>query len=172
MKVVAVLETMWDWRNRTSDAGYRHEAPHHFQINANNFSGRRLYKLVGGAELIVTNACRELVSSATEHGVPDPGWLGENLRSLWPFDVLLLCGKVAQKTFKGSAFDLIGARIIEMPHPAARAYWTTATIAATQERIRGETTSVGKPSRSDTASSNPKSVEALSPTGVEEEKSL
>lgn len=136
--MVAVLETMWDWRNQTTSAGYRREAPRHFQINPRNFSGRRLHKLVGDAQLIVTNACRELVSSAREHGTPDPQWLGENLSQLAPIDVLLLCGKVAQRTFRECAVALtapLGARIVEIPHPAARGYWTRETITAVQRQI-------------------------------------
>jgi hypothetical protein len=134
-RVVAVLETMWDWRNQTTSAGYRKEAPRHFQINPDNHSGRRLYKLVGGADLVVTNACRELVCSAREHGVPDPVWLAENLQRLAPIALLLVCGKVAQKTFAICGF-IPSAPVIEIPHPAARGYWTKLSIAAAQQQIR------------------------------------
>jgi hypothetical protein len=135
MRIVAVLEVMWDWRNQTSAAGYHRQAPRHFRISPNNFSGRRLYKLVGDARLIVTNACRELVCSAKERGVPDPSWLAENLKALEPIDVLLLCGKVAQKTFHACGFR--HATVIEIPHPAARGYWTKATISDAKQRIQG-----------------------------------
>src|SRR5690349_8002265 len=76
--VVAVLDTMYDWQGKTSEAGYR-EAPRYFRINPRNFTGKRLYKLVGKNKLLVTDACRELVSSPDEHGVPDPNWLSENI---------------------------------------------------------------------------------------------
>jgi len=70
-RVVAILETMWDWRGQASSAGYR-QAPEYFRINPSNHSGRRLYKLIGpDSRLLVTNACRELVSSAKHHGKGD-----------------------------------------------------------------------------------------------------
>lgn len=132
MRAVAILETMWDWRSMTSEAGYA-EAPRYFRINPDNFSGRRLYKLVGpDANLLVTNACRELVKSPKEHGKPNPSWLAENLRiidtveglpSQGAIDVLLVCGKVAQRTFAECGFTTKHARVIEIPHPAARV-WT------------------------------------------------
>ena len=131
-KIVAVLESMWDWRQMTSGAGYT-EAPRSFRINPHNYSGKRLYRIVGAdADLHVTNACRELVGAATQHGTPDPAWLRENLEILSPFDVLLVCGKVAQATYarSGYAFD----HTLEIPHPAARR-WTPAAIAAAAARV-------------------------------------
>jgi hypothetical protein len=102
-KIVAVLESMWDWRQMTSGAGYA-EAPRSFRINPKNYSGKRLYRIVGAdADLHVTNACRELVGSASEHGKPDPAWLRENLDLLAPFDVLLVCGKVARPPTRAAA---------------------------------------------------------------------
>lgn len=135
IRVVAVLETMWDWKAQTSSAGYK-QAPRFFRINPRNFSGRRLYKLVGpNAHLLVTESCRELVSAAHKHGTPDPEWLRENLLLLEPFEVLLLCGKVAQQTFLRSEHPT-AARIVEMPHPAARAYWTAKNIETTKDFIQ------------------------------------
>src|SRR5204863_10164647 len=130
MRVVAMLETMWDWRGMTSGAGYS-EAPRFFRINPDNHSGRRLYKLIGhDAQLLVTNACRELVTGPNQHGKPDPQWLAENLAEIEAkrpdsatIDVLLVCGKVAQQTFRMSGYQPKKARIVEMPHPAAR-MWT------------------------------------------------
>lgn len=140
-RAVAILETMWDWRGMTSGAGYREAVPF-FTINSENYSGRRLYKLVGpGYSLLVTNACRLLANSAREHGKGDPVWLRENLAAIEalgaPIEVLLVCGKVAQKTFWASGYVTKGARIIEMPHPAARAYWTKAKIEETAQMIQG-----------------------------------
>lgn len=133
MKIVAVLESMWDWRQMTSGAGYA-EAPRSFRINPHNYSGKRLYRIVGtDADLHVTNACRELVGSASQHGTPDPAWLRENLDLLAPFDVLLVCGKVAQRAY-AQCGHVFGRRL-EMPHPAARR-WTHALIEATAARVR------------------------------------
>jgi hypothetical protein len=132
-KIVAVLESMWDWRQMTSGAGYE-EAPRSFRINPQNYSGKRLYRIVGpDADLHVTNACRELCGSANHHGTPDPLWLRENLDILAPFDVLLVCGKVAQATYAqtGHSFE----RVIEIPHPAARR-WTQAAIGAAAQRVK------------------------------------
>jgi hypothetical protein len=133
MKIVAILESMWDWRQMTSGAGYR-EALRSFRINPDNYSGKRLYRIVGqDADLHVTNACRELCGSANQHGTPDPAWLLENLELLAPFAVLLVCGRVAQATYaqSGHSFD----RKLEIMHPAART-WTNAMIEAAAERVR------------------------------------
>lgn len=132
-KIVAVLESMWDWRQMTSQAGYQ-EAPRSFRINPENYSGKRLYRIVGqDADLFVTNACRELVGSARQHGTPDPAWLRENLDILMPFDVLLICGKVAQAAYSQSGHEF--TRKLEIPHPAARR-WTQAAIEAAAQRVR------------------------------------
>lgn len=132
-KIVAVLETMWDWRQMTSGAGYR-EAPRSFRINPQNHSGKRLYRIIGqDADLHVTNACRELCASANHHGTPDAAWLKENLEILMPFDILLVCGKIAQKTYRDTGF--VFENMIEMPHPAAR-MWTLAMIESTAEKVR------------------------------------
>lgn len=144
LKVVAILETMWDWRGMTSSAGYR-EAPRFFRINPQNFSGRRLYKLIGAdAQLLVTNACRELASGPNHHGKPDPQWLADNLAEIEvrhpkaaTIDVLLVCGKVAQKTFQQCGYKPQAARVIEIPHPAARRVWTQQYIAQISSQIQG-----------------------------------
>lgn len=144
LKVCAILETMWDFRGMTSGAGYR-EAPPFFRINPQNFSGRRLYRLIGpDAKLLVTNACRELVSGPQHHGKPDPDWLATNLaliESKRPdsaaIDVLLVCGKVAQVCYKASGYVSKTARVIEIPHPAARAVWTREFVEETARKIRG-----------------------------------
>ena len=151
-RVIAILETMWDWRGMTSEAGYE-EAPRYFRINRKNRSGGRLYRLIGdNARLLVTNACRELGRSAKYHGKGDPIWLGENLRLLdgvggvlpggglapdskWRIDVLLVCGRVAQRTFQDCDYQPKNAQIIEMPHPAAR-QWTKEKLATTSSQIQ------------------------------------
>lgn len=131
-KIVAVLDSMWDWRQATSGAGHK-EAPRYFRINPQNFSGKRLYRIVGhGADLFVTNSCRELCQSASHRGTPDAAWLGENLNILAPFAALLVCGKVAQATFAASGF--VWEQRIEIPHPAAR-MWTHAMLDAAAERV-------------------------------------
>lgn len=155
MRVVAILESMWDWRGMTSSAGYQ-EAPRYFRINPENHSGRRLYKLIGpNAKLLVTEACRELVSNARQHGKPDPVWLGENLRILdgvggvfpsggvvpdgkWRIEVLLVCGKVAQRTFNQCGYTCKVARVIAIPHPAARRVWTKEFVESISRQIYGE----------------------------------
>lgn len=152
-RVVAILETMWDWRAETSSCGYT-EAPRYFRINPENFSGRRLYKLIGpDVSLLVTNACRELVSSAKQHGKPDPVWLGENLMildgvggvlpgggivpdGLWKIDLLLVCGKVAQATYKACGYTPKSSAVLEIPHPAARVVWNKVFIQSVQDQIQ------------------------------------
>ena len=135
-RVIAILETMWDWRGMTSEAGYR-QAPRFFRINPQNHSGRRLYKLIGPhVRLLVTNACKELGGSADDHGVADPVWLRINLEELerHGFDLLLVCGKVAQGAFKESGYQP-RVKTLEIPHPAARV-WTKSYIAKITRRIQ------------------------------------
>lgn len=140
MIIVAILETMWDWRGMTSSAGHTRTAPRYFTINPENHSGRRLYSLIGGQDihhLSVTNACKELACSAKQHGTPDPAWLRENLDGLMcmvshggnGIDLLLVCGKVAQATYARSGFKMPKGRyVLEIPHPAARFVWTAEKI--------------------------------------------
>lgn len=142
--VVAVLQEMWDWNSKTSEFGYVERAPEYFIINKDNFTGSRLYGWLGKQgehfdELLVTNACPELVTSARGRGKPDKKWLSANLLSLQPFQLLLVCGRVAQQTYHpGDAGD---ARIIELPHPAARG-WTTVALRQAGEFIRHGTHSL------------------------------
>lgn len=131
-QVIAVLETMYDWRGMTTGAGHTVDAPPYFNINPRNHSGKRLYRLIGDDhELLVTNACRELGRTANCHGKPSPGWLRGNLEIIarkHPFSLLLVCGKVAQATFKECGFECAeGVSHMLIPHPAAR-MWTSAMI--------------------------------------------
>ena len=128
-KVVAVLDTMW------REVG---EAPRWFSINPYNLTGKRLYTwLDGRGELLVTNACPQQVGRATHHGKPDKQWLSDNLRALWPFTLLLVCGKVAQATYSLSDTlrGTVRARVVEVPHPAART-WTCAALDLAGQHIR------------------------------------
>ena len=130
LKAVAILEVMWDWRSMTSDAGYTEIAPRHYRINPDNLTGSRLYKWCGDRyTLRVTNARPQLVKSAKHRGKPDPEWLSDNLKRLWPFDLVLVCGKVAQATYSLGDTMCGGkqSRVIEGPHPAAR-MWTRAGL--------------------------------------------
>lgn len=124
VRVVAVLEVMW--------GNPRPLAPGFFRINPYNFSGRRLYWLLGHQDLLVTNACRELVSSARGRGTPDPDRLAKNLRRL-TYDLLLLCGKVAQQTWSVCGY-VPDCKIVQMPHPAART-WTRQQLDEWKERL-------------------------------------
>ena len=123
-KAVALLEVMWDWQQKTSMAnpGYLAQAPRCFRINPENFSGKRLYRLLGHKDLLVTNACPQLVKSAKGKGSPDDYWLLESLEQLWPYELLLVCGNVAQASYDRIR-NVGDARTIYMPHPAAR-QWT------------------------------------------------
>jgi hypothetical protein len=133
--VVAVLDTMWGDRSGP--------APRYFQINPNNHSGKRLYKLLDGkAHLLVTNACRRMVNHATKHGKPDPEWLEQNLEHL-DADLVLVCGSIAKKTLKIVAESRlrcmghengIGRKFIHIPHPAARC-WSKRRLREAQRAI-------------------------------------
>ena len=149
LHVVAILDTMWG-----DEPG---EAPPFFKINPRNHSGRRLYNLIGeDASLLVTDSCRELVTSPKDHGKPDPEWLRQNLEhleSLRHIDLLLVCGAVAKKTYGRCCFlPSSQTRIIEMPHPAARLVWTRdlieklkAEIAASRQPLTANASEGGLP---------------------------
>jgi len=127
MRVVALLDTMWGDREC--------RAPRYFRINPHNLSGKRLYRMVGDANLFVTNCCPIMQTSARHHGTPDAAWVLENLQRLEPFDVLLVCGSVAAKTYKEAGYlQTYGTQTIHMKHPAARS-WTKSELEQMQRRI-------------------------------------
>jgi len=123
-KAAAVLDTMW---------GFDGKAPAWFRINDFNHSGRRLYNLLGHKDLWVTNACREQVSHAKLHGVPDSEWLAKNLQRI-QYDLLLVCGKIAQRAYTECMYKP-NCVVLLMPHPAAR-MWSKAMIDYWQEKIK------------------------------------
>lgn len=130
-KVAAILEVMWG-----SPSKY---APGWFRINPYNHSGSRLYDLLGHRDLWITNACDGIVSNPNGRGKPNPKRLRANLARL-SFDLLLVCGRVAQKTldqsdFLISDFDSEKSSIVFMPHPASR-NWSLQSIRETRELIR------------------------------------
>lgn len=142
---LAILEVMWDWRSMTSDAGYKRTAPRLYTINPYNFTGRRLYNWLDNKyDLRVTNACKELVSSASGKGTPDPEWLAESIKSMSPpVSLILICGKVAEATFNQIPIEewedidyyLDGPKLIYCPHPAART-WNKESLQAIKTLIR------------------------------------
>lgn len=129
-KVVVLLDTMW--------GGTAKVAPRWFRINPYNLSGKRLYWLTGNdprVDLRVTNSCRETAISALHHGSPDPSWVYDNLRRLEPYDLLLICGNVAQRTFLESGYlPLRNAVVMQLKHPAARD-WTAKELDSTRRKI-------------------------------------
>ena len=124
-RCVAVLDTMW---------GGDGHAPGLFRINPNNFTGRRLYRLLGHKDLWVTNACRELVENAKGHGKPDPKWLAKNLQRM-TYDLLLVCGRVAQRTYADCGY-VPDCRVLKMPHPASRSDWSRENLDKWQKLIQ------------------------------------
>lgn len=125
IRCLTVLETMWGTPGKADDL---------FPISPQNFTGRRLYWLLGHDELLVTNSCKERVGSAKEHGVPDPVWLAKNLQ-LVTYNLLLVCGKVAQQTYNECGYAP-ECRVLHVPHPAARGYWTRANLDSVQSLIQ------------------------------------
>lgn len=118
-RAVAILEEMWQGPEH---AGKR--APRWFKINPQNKTGSVLYKWTVGYELLVTNACSQIVANAKGKGTPDYAYLYDNVRRLDPIDLLLVCGKVAQETYDETCLGPTGAkRVIYVAHPAAR-IWT------------------------------------------------
>lgn len=131
MKVIALLESMWGWRGLHGEG---EEAPRFYRINPENFSGRRLYRICGDANLLVTNSCRMIQRSANHHGSPDPLWVAENLTTAQRdgCDLFLICGKVAQATY--DAAGLAFPNVIRMDHPAARR-WTNEKLDALKAQV-------------------------------------
>lgn len=126
-KIVVVLEVMW---------GMKGDKPARwFQINPYNHSGRRLIEIIGHGDFTVTNACPEIVYNANHRGKPSAKWLAGNLSRLQP-QVVIVCGNVAQKTFKASMAP--NAKVFKMPHPAART-WSKQSIAQWCKRIQRHT---------------------------------
>ena len=142
-KCVAVLEVMWDWRAQTSSAGYAARAPEYFRINGDNHTGKRLYDWLGHHDLLVTNACPELVTSARGRGKPDLVWLHKNISNLRPFELILVCGKVAQETYVRDTphYAPSGERVVFVPHPAAR-MWSRQALARVKLHIREGTSNI------------------------------
>lgn len=128
--IVALLDSMWNWRGcHEGDV----DAARYFHINADNHSGRRLYRLVGNHSLLVTNSCRKMQSSANHHGEADGAWVLENLELIAPFDLLLVCGTVARKVYTTWLAEKYPNAII-MDHPAARR-WSNAKLDAMTKEI-------------------------------------
>jgi hypothetical protein len=133
-RIVVLLESMWGWGGFNTPG---EETPRHFCINPRNFSGRRLYRLCSGEPFLVTNSCRYVQSCATAHGTPDTLWVYDNLRLLMPFELLLVCGKIAQSTFEQVKDRLPPFRYLYMDHPAARR-WSNAKLDDMTYRIAEE----------------------------------
>ena len=127
MRVIALLDSMW--------TGQTGRAPRFFRINPYNFTGRRLYRLIGlGNSLVVTNCCREQQLTASHHGLPDPEYVRSNLTLLRP-RLLLVCGRVARRTYDLAGYTPeYGAVVIRMKHPAART-WTSKELDQMTRRI-------------------------------------
>ena len=123
--IVALLESMWSWGGYTEKG----DVIRYFRINPDNLSGKRLYRIVGDHNLLVTNSCRECQATANDHGKPDPQWVAENLRFLESqgMDLLLVCGRVAQRTFGLSGGTTHRVPVIFLDHPAARR-WTNKAL--------------------------------------------
>ncbi len=126
--VVVVLAVQWGYRG---DRVARWFAP-----NPYNHSGGRLIKLIGHGNFLMTNACSDIVYTASQQGTPDACWLRCNLKVLRPA-VVLVCGKVACATFKRG---MVGkaTKVFRLPHPAART-WSKATLARWAKRIQRHT---------------------------------
>lgn len=131
-RIVVVLAVQWGMPGDVASRWFR--------INPWNHSGKRLYRLIGHGVFKVTNACKELVHRASDQGTPDAAWLRSNLKVLRP-DIVLVCGNVAQSTFKR---DMVpeSALVFRLPHPAART-WTKKQIESWARRLQKHTCAPG-----------------------------
>jgi len=121
---LVVLDTMW------GNAG---DAPRFFKINPENVTGKRLIKLLGHTNFLVTNVCREQVAYANQHGKPDSKWLQENLAK-GSYTKLLICGKTARECFE-SLESRPDCETVFISHPADRR-WTKAKIEETKNLLQ------------------------------------
>ncbi len=127
---LAILDTMY---------GEGGEADSWFPISPYNHSGKRLYTLTNSKfpRVWVTNACKEQTTHSKLHGKPDKHWLLSNLLKL-PEELkvapLLVCGGVAQRTYRYSKYLHLGPSFF-LPHPAAR-NWTLGKIENAKELVK------------------------------------
>ena len=132
MRVLAILQNMWD------DRGSVRTAPLKFRINPLNYSGKRLYKLIGeGEDLWVTNASREVSRKASEHKTQiDLKSLVRVLLEDW--DLVLVCGRVAHAAFDQAMTEVPerGTPALKIDHPAARR-WSKEKLEVVRSRIQG-----------------------------------
>ena len=61
--------------------------------------------------------------------------MGENLKRLEPYALLLVCGRVAQRAYRESGYSGVG-RVLEIDHPAART-WTNGAMDKLTQDIAG-----------------------------------
>jgi hypothetical protein len=129
---LVILEVMW---------GPANGARNLFQINPNNHSGRRLYKIMPG-RFLVGDACPGIVSSAKERGIPSV----DHLESVFDYaigrgytlPVVVIGGKIARETFEKMPVKPEIKRVMFIPHPAARAFWTKEIEALAKEGLADE----------------------------------
>lgn len=125
-RIVAILAVQWGYPGD--------KVLPWFRINPYNHSGARLIKLIGHRNFLVTNACSDIVYSASAKGAPDAEWLQRNLTLLAP-EVVLVCGSVARATFRRG---MVGkaVRVLYMPHPAAR-MWSKRLMTRYTKLLKG-----------------------------------
>lgn len=129
---IVILEVMW---------GAPDGARTLFQINPKNHSGRRLYKIMPG-RFLVGDACPGIVASPNMRGVPSV----EHLESVFDYaigrgytlPVVVIGGKIARATFEAMPHKPGIKRVMFMPHPAARAFWTKEIEAIAKEGLADE----------------------------------
>ena len=125
MLVLSILQNMWH-----PFAGDRWKAPIRFRINPLNYSGKRLYNLVGeGSDLWVTNASRQVSRRASDSRTKVDLESLDLVLTRYPWDLVLVCGRVAQAAARrlDPPISERGVRYLEIDHPAARR-WTKEKI--------------------------------------------
>lgn len=128
MLVVALLDTFYN--------------PHHVGELAplvwvpsdTSVSSRNLRRLVPrDATILCINSCPYIVATADDHGKPEPLYVASLLRRLHPWDVLLVAGTIAKRTYRLSPYK--GDRpVLFIKHPAWRS-WSLAEFRRVREAI-------------------------------------
>lgn len=131
MKILAILQ------NAYADPGRRQailQSMSTFVINPNNYTGKKLYKLTEGHDLLVTNACPEVFVNVKDKGRTDLDRLKLSIIEN-PYDLYISCGKQSNEACIKIIKDFDDKPLILMPHPASRNL-TNALISSVKDAIR------------------------------------
>jgi hypothetical protein len=116
MRILIVMQNMYGRQ------GTDLPAPLLFVINPNNHSGKKMLYITSGHKALFTN-CSSIMSGGgpESEGKTDKKYmLKAYLRMNW--DLVIYCGKQAEKAYNEFTTKIVEVPVIIMPHPAARSF--------------------------------------------------